>query len=131
MDFSAYDNKELERYADEAKKRWGKTNAYKEYTERTKGRSMEQQAADGNDLMDIFRQLGQIRHLAPESPEAQALVVKLQQFITDHYYTCTPQILRSLGQMYIAGDEMTENIDRAGGEGTAAFAHKAIEHYCK
>jgi hypothetical protein len=33
--------------------------------------------------------------------------------------------------MYIAGDEMTENIDRAGGEGTAQFASDAIEVYCK
>ena len=32
--------------------------------------------------------------------------------------------------MYIAGDSMTENIDAAGGEGTAQFAHRAIEIYC-
>jgi hypothetical protein len=36
-----------------------------------------------------------------------------------------------LGQMYIAGDSMTDNIDAAGGEGTAEFAHKAIEVYCR
>lgn len=33
--------------------------------------------------------------------------------------------------MYIAGDSMTENIDKAGGEGTAEFAHQAIEVYCQ
>ena len=55
---------------------------------------------------------------------------KLQQYITDHYYTCTTQILMGLGQMYIAGDSMTENINAAGGEGTAEFAHRAIEIYC-
>ena len=33
--------------------------------------------------------------------------------------------------MYIAGDEMTANINTAGGEGTARFAHLAIEEYCK
>jgi hypothetical protein len=33
--------------------------------------------------------------------------------------------------MYAAGDEMTENIDKAGGAGTAVFASKAIAHYCK
>jgi len=26
---------------------------------------------------------------------------------------------------------MTENIDKAGGEGTAEFVHQAIEIYCK
>jgi hypothetical protein len=33
--------------------------------------------------------------------------------------------------MYIAGDEMTANIDKAGGEGTAQFAYEAITIYCK
>ena len=33
--------------------------------------------------------------------------------------------------MYIAGDSMTENIDNAGGKGTAEFAHQAIEVYCQ
>ena len=81
--------------------------------------------------MDIFVEIGAIRHLSPASGEAQALVAKLQGYISQHYYNCTKQILRGLGQMYIAGDSMTENIDRAGGEGTAQFAHEAIEIYCK
>ena len=85
----------------------------------------------GDALMDIFAQIGAIRHTSPASGEAQALIAKLQSFITDHYYTCTKQILRGLGQMYIAGDSMRSNIDKAGGEGTADFAHQAIEVYCK
>ena len=59
------------------------------------------------------------------------LVKELQDYITDHYYTCTKQILKGLGMMYIAGDEMTANIDAAGGKGTAQFAHEAIEIYCQ
>ena len=85
----------------------------------------------GDGLMEIFARMGAIRHSAPEGAEAQALVAELQNYITSHYYTCTKQILRGLGQMYIAGDAMTENIERAGGEGTARFAHEAIEAYCK
>ena len=81
--------------------------------------------------MAIFAEIGQIRSLAPESAEAQALIAKLQGYITAHFYTCTPQILRGLGMMYIAGDEMTDNIDAAGGPGPAEFAHKAIEFFCK
>ena len=81
--------------------------------------------------MDIFREMGQIRTASPASEEAQALIKKLQDYITAHYYTCTSQILRGLGQMYAAGGEMTENIDKAGGEGTAVFAKNAIEIYCK
>ena len=87
--------------------------------------------ATGADLMDIFAKLGQARHLSPDAPEVQSLIAELQRFITDHYSTCTNQILKGLGQLYIAGDEMTENIDKAGGPGTAEFAHKAIEIFTK
>ena len=54
----------------------------------------------------------------------------LQQFITDHFYTCTPEILAGLGQMYAADDRFRKNIDMAGGEGTADFVAQAIAAYC-
>jgi len=131
MSFKAFDNSKLEAYAAEAKERWGKTEAYKEYEEKSKGRSQVQQRDAGEGLMEIFRELGQIRHLPPEDAQAQALVDKLRAYITEHFYTCTPQILKGLGMLYIAGDAMTDNINAAGGEGTADFAHKAIEAYVK
>ena len=131
MNFDAFDTEKLDRYAQEAKAKWGSTDAYKEFEKKTADQSREQQLSDGEALMAIFAELGTIRHTSPESAEAQALVVKLQKFITDHYYTCTPQILKGLGMMYIAGDSMTENIDKAGGAGTAEFVHKAIEIYTR
>ena len=33
--------------------------------------------------------------------------------------------------MYAAGGAFTENIDKAGGEGTAVFAQRAIAIYCR
>jgi len=131
MDFSAYDTTKIDRYAAEAKAKWGDTAAYQEFARRTAGQTDAQKQAAGDGLMDIFAQFGAIRHTDPAAPQAQALVAALQGFITDHYYTCTKQILRGLGQMYIAGDSMTENIDRAGGEGTARFAQLAIEAFCQ
>lgn len=131
MNFKPFDNTQIETYAAEAKAKWGKTEAYKEFEQRTKGQSAERQRSDGDGLMAIFAEMGAIRGGDPASSDAQALVRKLQQYITDHYYTCTNQILMGLGQMYIAGDSMTENIDAAGGKGTAEFAHKAIEVYCR
>ena len=131
MDFSAYDTAEMDRYTAEAKAKWGKTDAYREFEQKTAGQSQTQMKDTGDALMDIFARLGAIRHLDPGSAEAQAMVARLQVFISQHYYKCTNQILRGLGRMYIAGDSMTENIDRAGGKGTAQFAHDAIEIYCK
>ena len=131
MDFSAFDKSKQDAYAAEAKKRWGSTDAYKEYEQKTAGQSREAQQSAGDGLMAIFARMGAIRTADPAESQAQALVKELQDYITAHYYTCTKQILRGLGMMYIAGDDMTANIDAAGGEGTARFAHEAIEIYCK
>ena len=131
MKFDAFDNSQFDAYAAEAKARWGKTDAYKEFEKKTKDQSREQKKAQGDGLMAIFAEIGQVKHLAPESAEAQALIAKLQAYITHNFYTCTPQILKGLGQMYIAGDAMTDNINAAGGPGTAEFAHRAIEIYTK
>ena len=60
----------------------------------------------------------------------QAIVAELQRFITEHYYNCTKQILMGLGQLYVADERFRENIDAAGGAGTAAFASEAIAYYC-
>lgn len=131
MDFSAFDKTELDSYAAQAKATWGQTEAYKEFEEKTKGQAKEQMLITGNALMNIFAEMGKIRHLSPDDDIAQAKVADLQNFITNHYYTCTKEILSGLGKMYVGGGSMTDNINSAGGEGTAEFAAKAIEIYCK
>lgn len=131
MNFSAFDTSEQDRYAAEAKAKWGKTEAYQEFEHKTAGKSQDQLNDAGTALMEIFAEMGAIRHLSPASEEAQALVEKLQNHITAHFYTCTKPILMGLGQMYTAGDSMTDNINAAGGEGTADFAARAIEIYCR
>ena len=39
--------------------------------------------------------------------------------------------LLGLGAMYSGGGDFTTNIDKVGGEGTAVFADKAIQAYCR
>ena len=130
MDFSAFDTKKMDEYAAKAKEAWGDTPAYREYEQKTKGRSKAETMEVSRQMMDIFAEFGTIRNSDPASPEAQDLVRKLQDFISAHYYTCTDQILSGLGQMYAAGGEMTGNIDSYGGEGTAVFASRAIRIFC-
>lgn len=131
LSFSSFDKTELDRYTGEALEKWGASEPYQEFAKKTQGQSQEQMMATGEALMDIFSQFGEIRFGSPDSREAQSLVAKLKAFITENYYTCTNAILRGLGELYIAGDEMTGNIDRAGGGGTAEFVHDAIAIFCK
>ena len=130
MDFSAFDTAKMEEYAAQAKASWGTTAAYREYEEKSQNRSTEKERELGEQMMQIFAALGKVKDGSPASEEAQALVKKLQAFITEHYYACSREILSGLGRMYAGGGEMTENIDRYGGAGTGVFANEAIQIYC-
>ncbi len=131
LTFDAFDTKKIDEYAAQAKASWGTTPAYKEFEEKSKGRTKEEDKKIYQGMIDLFAQFGQIRDTDPASGEAQALVKKLQDHITEHMYTCTKEILSGLGKMYAAGGEFTQNIDSYGGEGTAVFASRAIEIFCK
>ena len=131
MNFKVFDNKKIEKYKAEAKELWGNTKEYREYEKKTACYSSEKQESVANELMNIFKEFGSKTDLSPADAEIQSLVKKLQNFITENYYTCTKEILFGLGQMYSAGGEMTDNIDSAGGKGTAKFTAKAITEYCK
>ena len=126
MDFSAFDKSEFERYAAEAKQKWGGTAQYAEYDKKPQGEKLA--AADA--LMAKFAEIGALRALSPDSVEAQSAVRELQSFITEHFYTCTDEVLAGLGLMYTADERFKSNIDSAGGSGTAEFLGKAIEIYC-
>ena len=131
MAFDAFDTKKMDEYAAQAKASWGSTPAYKEYEEKSKGRTKEDTIDIQKGLMELFAAFGAVRNTDPSSEAAQTLVKKLQDYITAHFYTCTNEILSGLGKMYAAGGDFTKNIDSYGGKGTAEFAHRAIEIYCR
>ena len=128
MDFQAFDKREIEQYKAEAKAKWGGTKAYQEYEQNQENDAARNETTA--QLMNIFSELGKLKHLPPTDNGVQEKIGALQNFITDHYYTCTTEILRSLGQMYVTDDRFKNNIDKTGGEGTAEFAKQAIDFYC-
>lgn len=131
MSFEAFDTKKIDEYAAKAKASWGQTDAYKEYEKKSEGRTKEVQQKLNIEMMDIFAQFGKIKDQKPDSEEAIGLAKKLQDHITENYYTCTNEILQSLGEMYAGGGDFTDNIDKVGGTGTAVFASEAIKEFCK
>jgi len=131
MVMSAFDNSEFEAYRAEVKERWGKTDAYREYTEKAGKYSGQKQNALAEELDHIMGEFAVCMKngAASDSAEAQDLVKLLQGHITQHYYHCTSEILAGLGQMYVADERFRNNIDKHA-DGTAAFICEAIEAYC-
>ena len=131
MNFEVFDTTKMDEYAKKAKEEWGQTEAYKEYIEKTNSQSEDVQKVAWKNLMLIFVEFGKIKEKSPSSEEVQLQVKRLQDYISENFYNCTNQILKGLGEMYVSGGEFTENIDKAAGSGTAVFAAKAIEIYCR
>ena len=129
MDFSGFDARKIDDYAAQAKAAWGKTETWKEYESR--GNTKEQNQQSGDALMALFTEFGKHRDIDPACAEAQAMVQQLRDFITANFYTCTVPVLRGLADMYDGGGDFTANIDKAGGQGTAAFIANAMCIYCQ
>ena len=129
MNFEVFNSKEIEQYKDEAKSKWAQTKAYKEYEQRNIPKAKYGQYTE--EMMSIFADFGALRHLEHGSEAVQTQVAALQSYITENFYTCSKEILESLGQMYMQDERFWQNIDRAGGKGTAEFVSRAITVYCK
>lgn len=131
MSFQAFDREKQNEYARRAKETWGGTEAYREFEKKDAGRAPEEKEEVNEGLMRIFREFGGLLALDPADAPVQTQVKALKDYITKHFYDCKPEILAGLGQMYAAGGEMTQNIDAAGGKGTAEFVGRAIEIFVK
>ncbi|HFH9834678.1 TPA: MerR family transcriptional regulator [Streptococcus suis] len=128
MDFHAFDSSQLEAYKAEAKERWGQTAAYAEFEE---GYDASMDRVFAQEMQAIFEAFGKMQNIEVSHPDVQAQVANLRAYITEHFYTCTKEILQNLGFMYVEDERFSANIDRAGGLGTAAFVSQAIAVYCK
>ena len=120
----------MKNHENEARERWGATDAYREHEQKTKHYTKEKWAEANDGLMAIFAEFATCKEsgASADSAEAQELVAKIQSHITANYYTCTDEILVGLGKMYVADERFKKNIDKYG-EGTAEFAAEGIRVY--
>ncbi len=134
MSFKEFDMTEIEtaqkKYAKEAEERWGSTEAYKESARRTKSYSKEDWARISGEQEQIYRAFAANMGQSPASPTVQQIAADWQSLITRNFYECTKEILAGLGQMYVADERFTKNIDQYG-DGLAEFMSQAIAEYCK
>lgn len=120
----------MDNYEKEAKELYSKTKVYKEYEVKTKNYTTEKWEKVNEGLNAIFSEFACLKDTPATSDKTQTLVKRLQEYISENYYTCTDEILEGLGQMYTSDPRFKENIDKYG-EGTTEFVASAITHFCK
>lgn len=132
---NAFDNSEYEttrqQYEDEAKQRWGDTDAYRESEVRTAEYSKEKWNAVSAEMDAIFGDFAKCMNSGEcaDGKTAQDFVKRLQDYITANFYHCTDAILAGLGEMYVCDERFKKNIDKHT-DGTAEFVSNAIKIYC-
>lgn len=131
--FQAFDMTEIEKhqekYAEEAKQKYGKSEAYKESQKKTAKYSKEDWATLMTRGNEIFQKVASHMDQSPAAPEVQEAIAEWRQHITDSFYNCTPEIFRGLGDLYVADERFTANIDKIK-PGLSQFLKEAMHIYC-
>ena len=127
--YSSFSKEEEEKYAAEAKERWGNTDAYKQSQERygkMSDREKEAVAIAGDTLMKEIAKAFKVGESAT-GPEMQKLIAKHYEGLRT-FYDPNPELYRGLGEMYVADERFTAFYDRYA-PGLAPFMRDAMIAY--
>lgn len=114
-------------YEDEARERWGHTEAFAESARRTRGYGPAEWRQIQEESGAVYRALAALMAAGrpPGDPAVQAEVERHREHITRWFYRCTRSIHRGLGALYVADERFTRNIDRVA-PGLARFLRDAF-----
>lgn len=126
--YGSFSKEEMEKYAQEAKERWGNTEAYKESQKRVKRMGTEGLKKIGDEMVSITRAIAESMDKGPGSPEVQELV-KRHYGCLGNFYDCGTEMYRGLGKMYVEDKRFAAYYEKFG-PGLAEFMRQAIEYYC-
>ena len=125
--FEVFGDHDPDEYADEARDRWGDSDAYRDSQRRTAGYSKDDWVrikAEGEAVTRRFAEL-LAAGTAPTSPEAADAVRAHRDHITRWFYACSPQMQRGLAAMYVEDERFTQTYERVA-PGLARYVHDAI-----
>ncbi len=83
-----------------------------------------------NAVQEIYQRLASLMDQDPGGAVVQQVIANWRQFINDHFYPCTIQDFRSLGELYVSDPLFIENVEQFG-MGLARFINTAIAVYCQ
>lgn len=114
-------------HEEEARERWGHTDAWRESTRRAKGYTKEDWERFQALTERVEAGLAALLEAgeSPEGEEARALAEEHRLLIDRWFYPCPPEMHMSLGDMYVQDARFTEHYDKRT-PGLAAFVREAI-----
>ncbi|OCA80846.1 MerR family transcriptional regulator [Pseudobacillus wudalianchiensis] len=113
-------------YEQEARERWG-DQAVDESNAKLANMSKEEQSDLSKSMNAIYTKLAALRHDPPHSEEAQTAIQEWYVFL-NKMGSYSLDAFKGLGQMYVADERFTKNIDQFG-KGLAKFMCEAMAIY--
>ncbi|MET8677227.1 MerR family transcriptional regulator [Streptomyces sp. NPDC004647] len=125
--FEVFGDHDPEQYTEEAERRWGGSDAYRESRRRTATYTKEDwlrikaESAENSGAFAALMKAG----ATPDSPEAMDLAEEHRLQISRNFYDCTYEIHTGLGEMYVADPNFTAVFEQIR-PGLAEFVREAI-----
>jgi MerR family transcriptional regulator, thiopeptide resistance regulator len=125
--FEVFGDHDPDQHADEARDRWGDTDAYRQSAQRTASYTKDDWLrikAEAEAITQRFADLFTAGAPA-DGAEAGAAVREHREHISRWFYDCSPQLQRGLAEMYVADDRFRGTYDDRA-PGLADWLHDAI-----
>ena len=125
--FEVFGEHDPDEYADEARDRWGDSDAYRQSARRTASYSKDDWLrikAEGEAVTQRFADLFTAGASA-DGPQAAAAVREHREHISRWFYDCSPQMQRGLAEMYVTDDRFRRTYDDRA-QGLAQWVHDAV-----
>ncbi len=115
-------------YLDEARERWGNTDAWKQSAERSRKYTKADWERMKQEMGNVYGQLEKVFRAGkkPDSPEAIAAVDAIRLLIDRWHYNCSKEFHANLTAMTSSDERFVRNIDR-NCPGLAAYMRDAAE----
>src|SRR5450756_2676093 len=114
--FDAFDERALEehrtKYADEAKQRWGTTDAYVESQRRTSKYTKEDCKRIQQEAAQIDADMAALMDQKATDPEVQDVVRRKHEHLNHNFYMCSVEMLAGLSEMWVSDARFTATYDK-------------------
>ena len=130
--FDAFDERALEehrtKYAEEAQRKWGATDALAESQRKTSAYTKEDWKRIQQEGAEIREGLAALMGRSPSDPEVHDVVRRKHEHLNHNFYTCSVEMLAGMSEMWVSGARFTATYDKIK-PGLAQFWHDAVQVY--
>jgi DNA-binding transcriptional MerR regulator len=126
--YTGFSKDKLKEYQEEAKQRWGDTDAYKQSTTRTKNWTKQDYRNAAKQQEEITNTIAGLMDKGIQDHKVQEQIERHYKYISQ-FYKCSYEMYRNLGKMYVDDKRFTEYYDKREPR-LALFMRDAMAYYC-